>query len=424
VQPFTEWFQINWQGQVVGWSKFQLEEESKFYRISQEEHFEGRVRGKRMKFVYEHDWYFSKQSPYLLTKGSATLTEPSLSMVTNFENQDELTIEQVRNNNSSTFVEPSIDYRLSDVLSLRKFVEEKPRKGTKTTFKKLDTHSLELSKMDYQVIAEPLGRHQRYLLANLSSDRSDRTGVSFALDGKLLRQSRHRGIELIANRGKPSFNPEMQRDLYSSNGLKITTEVGELERLSKLELMLEDGSIDWLKLHPSAQRVDSTIIINDSPRYSAEHNEARSWPFKPPSQQLLSILPQISNDSSRLETVERLLTFAHNYLYYKATPTSFTTDEIITNGYGDCTEYTQLLLALLNAAKIPARKVDGYIYLGDDEKRFGGHEWVEVLIDGQWRGIDPTWNLMNTTAGHLPITIDKEKSASDLVFAVKQIHYK
>jgi transglutaminase-like putative cysteine protease len=125
-----------------------------------------------------------------------------------------------------------------------------------------------------------------------------------------------------------------------------------------------------------------------------------------------------------LETLERLLTFAHNYLYYKATPTSFTTEEIITNGYGDCTEYTQLLLALLNAAKIPARKVDGYIYLGDDEKRFGGHEWVEVLVDGQWRGIDPTWNLMNTTAVHLPITIDNEKSASDLVFAVKQIHYK
>ena len=134
-------------------------------------------------------------------------------------------------------------------------------------------------------------------------------------------------------------------------------------------------------------------------------------------------MPVVTKAQNREQTVKQVLTFTHNYLYYKATPTNFSIDEVIDNGYGDCTEYTQLMLALLNVAKIPARSVGGYIYLGDQEQQFGGHEWVEVLIDGEWRGVDPTWNIMQTTAGHLPISLSGEKNATDLVFTVEQIHY-
>lgn len=424
VEPFTEWFQINWQGQVVGWSKFQFEETPEFYTVSQKEHFEGRVRGKRMKFLYQYNWFFSKQAPYVLKKGSAYLKEPNLEMLTNFSNKKELTINQVRNNKKSTFVEPAINYNLPSLFKVRRFIESSPQKGHQVVMSKLDAHSLEVSENSYQVIAEPYGRHQRYLLSNTSNhELSNTTGISIDLEGAVLRQSRHRGIELIASSRKPSFNPEMQQDLYTSNGLKVMSQIGELENISQLQLSLATGSMSWLAVHPSAKETDNLITTRRSSKYQASQSEVQGWHFKEVEPQVLSIIPKLDGASS-LGKVEQLLRFAHNYLYYKATPTSFDTVEIIANGFGDCTEYTQLLLALLNAEKIPARKVEGYIYLGDDEQRFGGHEWVEVLIDGQWLGIDPTWNLMHTTAGHLPIAIAKEKSASDLAFKVEQIHYK
>ena len=39
------------------------------------------------------------------------------------------------------------------------------------------------------------------------------------------------------------------------------------------------------------------------------------------------------------------------------------------------------------------------MYMGDDVKSFGGHAWDEVVLDGKWVPVDPTWNETETTAG-------------------------
>ena len=426
LKHFNEWFQINWQGQVVGWSNFSIERQPKYFLVTHEEHFEGRVRGKRMHFAYRYDWKFSNQAPYELLEGKAVQKEPALTMTTEFTNAEQLTITQQRNQRQNTFIEEPIDFRLSQLLSVREFIESRPSKGDTVQFQTLDPHSLELNKSTLSVLAVPSKRHQRYLLANQGAQ-SELSGISFGLSGKVLKQSRGRGIELIASNKKPSFNPEMQRDLYASNGLMVTQPLGELGQLEQLTISLVSGTMDELDVHPSAQlnhQLDQQqVITHKAPTYPARSGEAENWQFSHPNNTVSALMPNIKQNQSPLSTVKQLLTFTHNYLYYKATPTSFSIEEVIENGYGDCTEYTQLMLALLNVANIPARSVEGYIYLGDQEQQFGGHEWVEVLIDGEWRGVDPTWNMMNTTAGHLPITLSKGISASDLVFTVEEIHY-
>ena len=422
LKPFTEWFQINWQGQVVGWSKFNFDENPTHYLVGHDEYFEGRVRGKRMQFSYRYDWKFSKQTPFKLLEGRAILQEPALTMTTSFENYEQLTITQKRNQRQNTFVEAPINYTLSDVLAHRQFIESQPNKGESIDYIKLDPHSLEASQNTFSVLAIPNNRHQRYLLANQARN-SELSAITFDLAGNTLKQSRGRGIELIASNKKPSFNPEMQTDLYASNGLKVLQPIGELEAISELQLSMQPSTTDRLQVHPSASLEGNIITTQRASTYKAELNLINDWKFSPVSEKVRALMPVVTKAQNREQTVKQVLTFTHNYLYYKATPTNFSIDEVIDNGYGDCTEYTQLMLALLNVAKIPARSVGGYIYLGDQEQQFGGHEWVEVLIDGEWRGVDPTWNIMQTTAGHLPISLSGEKNATDLVFTVEQIHY-
>ncbi|GAA4354637.1 transglutaminase-like domain-containing protein [Kangiella marina] len=418
-KSFTEWYQINWQGQVVGWAKKSLEQTSDYYKVTAVEHFEGRVRGQRVKFIYQHTYFFDKEAPYNVVKGSAKLVEPQLTMTTQFYNNEALRVEQVRNDIASNVIEPQVSYHLDDYLAKRQWIEGQPTKGDSLTFLTLNPHSLSTSPEQLTVTRNPSGRHQHYQLQTDSGKRFE-----LSLQGQVLVERRDRGIELVASKHKPSFNPEMQSDLYSNIGLPSNKPLGDIYKVKSLVLQLNEKTADWLTVHPTATKDKTSLIIQSGASHKSTPDEVNHWRFEPISDIVDKIQPDLSEVVNDKDKVNHLVKFVHDYLYYQPTPTSFTTEEVITNGYGDCTEYTQLLLALLNAQRIPAREVSGYIYLGDDEQRFGGHAWVEALIDGQWVGVDPTWNLTSLTAGHLPITIPQEKSVSDLDFTVEQIHYK
>ena len=57
---------------------------------------------------------------------------------------------------------------------------------------------------------------------------------------------------------------------------------------------------------------------------------------------------------------------------------------------GDCTEFADLFVALVHAAKIPARRVSGYLsYENRVLKPTDFHDWAEFYENGVWRIADP-----------------------------------
>lgn len=63
----------------------------------------------------------------------------------------------------------------------------------------------------------------------------------------------------------------------------------------------------------------------------------------------------------------------------------------------DCTEFSQLFIAMARSLGLPARMVEGIAYGGNS---FGGHAWVEVWV-GKWVEIDPTWGTHFVDATHI-----------------------
>ncbi|MFN4133742.1 MAG: transglutaminase-like domain-containing protein, partial [Candidatus Hadarchaeales archaeon] len=60
------------------------------------------------------------------------------------------------------------------------------------------------------------------------------------------------------------------------------------------------------------------------------------------------------------------------------------------NGRGDCSEYTDLSIAMARAVGIPARAVYGWGYSGEDN--LVEHAWPEFYLPGVgWQPSDPTW---------------------------------
>src|SRR3989338_6680929 len=102
-----------------------------------------------------------------------------------------------------------------------------------------------------------------------------------------------------------------------------------------------------------------------------------------------------------MKRAAELTTLVNDYLTYDLTYVGIDlpSDRVFIERRGVCVEHANLLAALLRASDIPTRYVVGYAYSSLQEK-FIGHTWVEVLTDGGWVPLDPTW----LEAGYLDAT--------------------
>jgi hypothetical protein len=90
---------------------------------------------------------------------------------------------------------------------------------------------------------------------------------------------------------------------------------------------------------------------------------------------------------------------------------SATASEVLNNGAGDCTEHAVLVVALMRAAGIPARAVDGIVFAADQggNGMAGYHAWAEIWL-GQWIGVDATVDETGTSARYLEFGVDEPGS--------------
>jgi len=87
--------------------------------------------------------------------------------------------------------------------------------------------------------------------------------------------------------------------------------------------------------------------------------------------------------------LERIAEFVGSGLEYEKQEARRGALWALTNLRGDCSEFTDLLIALARAAGIPARAVYGWGY---SEDNLAGHAWAEAYLPGVgWVPVDPTW---------------------------------
>ena len=77
---------------------------------------------------------------------------------------------------------------------------------------------------------------------------------------------------------------------------------------------------------------------------------------------------------------------------------------------GDCTEHSLLTVSMLRALGIPAKRIDGLVYLVNEDKKpaLYWHEWVEAYV-GEWTQLDPTFG--QDVANPARLAVGEESSA-------------
>ncbi len=85
-----------------------------------------------------------------------------------------------------------------------------------------------------------------------------------------------------------------------------------------------------------------------------------------------------------------------------------TASQVLARKSGDCSEHTLLFVALARAAGLPAREISGLVYASDLERSFVWHAWAEVLVDGRWVAVDPTFGEAQANATHIKLGTERD----------------
>jgi len=92
------------------------------------------------------------------------------------------------------------------------------------------------------------------------------------------------------------------------------------------------------------------------------------------------------------------------------------TTDVMRQMKGDCTEHALLAVSLMRAAGIPAKRIDGVIYLkgSDGVPALMWHEWVSAFV-GEWVQLDPTWGQPVADATHFEVGEETSAEIAPLI---------
>ncbi len=74
---------------------------------------------------------------------------------------------------------------------------------------------------------------------------------------------------------------------------------------------------------------------------------------------------------------------------------------LVKYGNGVCQDFAHLLLTMDNYTGIPTKDVAGFAQVNGSNIEFGHHAWNEVLLDGRWTPVDPTWKLIGNVPHYM-----------------------
>lgn len=183
-------------------------------------------------------------------------------------------------------------------------------------------------------------------------------------------------IELTAPEGKPL------PDLPDTVNQKVTRSADG----RSLNISITPGSAPPVKA-TDAEREEN---LKATPRYPADQEKVKALAAR-----------AVKGATDDRQKVQRLLKFTDRHIPDHLGGEALTVMDLLEKPRGDCSAHALLFTALARAAGIPAREAGGWMYMGDDYQTFGGHAWNEVILDGHWVPVDPTWTQMQLDAGHI-----------------------
>jgi protein-glutamine gamma-glutamyltransferase len=323
-----------------------------------------------------------------------------------------------------TYMIESFDYSLKDYTAVQKWITQNPKEGDEIKYPHFDPETLALEEKTSRI----MGIHNTVISGvKISYYEVVTTGFDglevkeeFGADGKPY------GIVLggvFECRLEPEFAATRMDEpagLFVKNTVPVNQPLGDPETVTLLKLIIDKKSGALLK-NASGQSVthiqagDSVLVtLNYRGGYHIKATNEEIKKNLADANHASTVHPKIiqltrkavGNARTPAQKVNRLINFVYHYIEDDYTANPLTLMDIISKRKGDCSEHAVLFRVMARALGIPCRTVGGLVYLGDESQEFGLHAWNEVVIDGIWVPVDPTWGQTSVDATHIRFPLD------------------
>jgi len=428
----TDWYGIYLQESKIGFltSTFSVEKRLKdaSYRIqlSGKLHIPSHPEADEMNMHVVAE--FRARPPYSLVRYSdRVIHKDEISETTILKTSEGYRAQITQGKETNTHLIGPLDYSLKDYTAVQRWITQKPGAGAGITYHYLNLQTLTLDETmsRIQAIHDTLSAGVKMTYYDVTTTGTDGLEINqvYGVDGKAYSIVLGGLFECRLEPPSLARNIDTPVDLFVKNTVPSNQPLGTPEKVTLLKLSLDNTSGALLDNAPGqsvtrSQAHDAFIVTvnpNGAPRVPATESEINknlaSTTDIPANHPTIIRLAReaVGNAGTPAEKVSRLVQFVYHYIEDDYTANPLSTLDIIAQKKGDCSEHTKLFTAMARSAGIPCRTVGGLIYLGDELRGFGLHAWNEVVIDGVWVPVDPTWGQTSIDATHIRFPMDLSK---------------
>jgi hypothetical protein len=448
----TLWFGLYYKKKKMGFVRWQFlsrdRKGSRAWVLLIETHMKLAAFGQKTETKESEEWIFEGRPPHKLIKASRTHQSGGKTLNTS-------TIECSGGAYAALITEGGqkrkmdlgpLDSTLADVFAADVWVGKKPPKGERISYR-----AFPLTTLQQQVESAELLERKTVVMGGVETTVStlrlipSKSGPTYTIRvdplGRWLSASYPGEVESRLESEEMARKTDFCHDIYTQGAVRVDKPLGihpkDIKRLvlavpaksasaippGPRQLVREEGEETRLSLGAGAgkeilaTRTDYREFLKESLKYPIHHEKVRKLAAE-----------AVGKAGTDREKVDRLVAFVFRFLKkeYKFEPHSIF--EIIEHRRGDCSEHSHLFAVLARCAGLPARVVDGLVYMGDGNSSFGIHAWNEVVIDGKWVPVDPTWGQTEVDATHILLKREGRalgwESLGDVTFRVIRVEKK
>jgi len=314
-----------------------------------------------------------------------------------------------------------IDFTLADQFGAEIWIRRGGRKvGDRITTYSFDMDDLEVTRDTFviQEIRDALvaGVRQKVFVAHGSNSKSGELGVALATgNGKLFSMALGGAVEARREPKEIAQRLDESVDMFALSSVPVDKPLGDPSTISSLVLEARGTGVHLLANGPRqsvtpGEEADTRVVKigaahgNTLKATEEEWAEATAADHRYPAKDATVVAlanTAVGDAATAREKVARLVPFVAKYVRDDYGPEYTSALGVIHAKAGDCSAHATLFVALARAVGVPAREVNGYVYIGDEARALGGHAWCEVILDGHWVEVDPTWNEVELNPTHL-----------------------
>ena len=423
--PKTLWYGAYLEGKKVGYAKVSLDRKEHSgrpcYSLEQTLVMKITSMGQKKVITSTEVFQFDANPPYSFTYARHSdvdgLREQTVE-ITRAQNKFDVILKSGAE--TETRQAPQIDLTLADALTTEQWFKRNPGIGGSITTRILDIRNVKPGTQTIKVLSQKSvvidGVRMTYYEASLSFSMMERSEIlKVDQQGNTLSVTLGDGLELRLEAEELARNADYSEDLFLDGLAFIDKPLGDPAKIKELvvEVLGENAS----KV-PDGHR--QSFTYNEKTRsYTLKTGRAYGKPSKVTPEEIKENLKEtidypvrhpkiieltknaIGDAQAPQEKITRLVSFIKEFIKDEHIFGLRSVFDILSDRRGDCTEHALLFTTLARAAGIPARQVSGLLYMGDDVLSFGGHVWNEVVIDGQWRSVDPILGQLEIDATHI-----------------------